>query len=164
MRVSGIRVAESGDACELRGWVESDANPDDTDWFAPFPLWWRFPTWCAPLLSERNGDPFLAALRSAAQMVSYEVSIGFVIITVLLLVGVPAVLLDTTDHHLEQEIREHLAADRSLRITDLHVWRVGPEAHAAIVSVASDGLVTGEEIRRRLAPVHELAHLTIECR
>ncbi len=26
--------------------------------------------------------PFLAALRSAAQMVSYEVSIGFVIITV----------------------------------------------------------------------------------
>jgi NADH-quinone oxidoreductase subunit H len=31
--------------------------------------------------------PFLAALRSAAQMVSYEVSIGFVIITVLLLVG-----------------------------------------------------------------------------
>ena len=31
--------------------------------------------------------PFLAAMRSAAQMVSYEVSIGFVIITVLLLVG-----------------------------------------------------------------------------
>ena len=31
--------------------------------------------------------PFLGALRSAAQMVSYEVSIGFVIITVLLLVG-----------------------------------------------------------------------------
>src|ERR1700722_4761987 len=31
--------------------------------------------------------PFLSALRSAAQMVSYEVSIGFVIITVLLLVG-----------------------------------------------------------------------------
>ena len=30
---------------------------------------------------------FLAALRSAAQMVSYEVSIGFVLITVLLLVG-----------------------------------------------------------------------------
>ena len=31
--------------------------------------------------------PFLSALRSAAQMVSYEVSIGFVFITVLLLVG-----------------------------------------------------------------------------
>ena len=31
--------------------------------------------------------PFLGALRSAAQMVSYEISIGFIIITVLLLVG-----------------------------------------------------------------------------
>ncbi|MHA1544901.1 MAG: NADH-quinone oxidoreductase subunit NuoH, partial [Alphaproteobacteria bacterium] len=31
--------------------------------------------------------PFLGALRSAAQMVSYEVSLGFVIITVLIVVG-----------------------------------------------------------------------------
>jgi NADH-quinone oxidoreductase subunit H len=31
--------------------------------------------------------PFLGSLRSAAQMVSYEVSIGFVIVTVLMLVG-----------------------------------------------------------------------------
>src|ERR1700732_3326972 len=31
--------------------------------------------------------PFLSALRSAAQMISYEVSIGFVIITVLLCAG-----------------------------------------------------------------------------
>ncbi|MET0544800.1 MAG: NADH-quinone oxidoreductase subunit NuoH [Caulobacterales bacterium] len=31
--------------------------------------------------------PFLGSLRSAAQMVSYEVSIGFVIVTILLLVG-----------------------------------------------------------------------------
>ena len=35
--------------------------------------------------SSNSKYPFLAALRSAAQMVSYEVSIGFVIITVLLL-------------------------------------------------------------------------------
>ena len=31
--------------------------------------------------------PFMASLRSAAQMISYEVSLGFVVITVLLLVG-----------------------------------------------------------------------------
>ncbi len=31
--------------------------------------------------------PFLGALRSAAQMVSYEVSIGFIIVTVILLTG-----------------------------------------------------------------------------
>ena len=43
--------------------------------------------------------PFLAALRSAAQMVSYEVSIGFVIITVLLCVG----SLNLTDIVLSQK-------------------------------------------------------------
>ena len=43
--------------------------------------------------------PFLGALRSAAQMVSYEVSIGFVIITVLLTVG----SLNLTDIVLSQE-------------------------------------------------------------
>ena len=37
--------------------------------------------------SSNSQYPFLGALRSAAQMVSYEVSIGFVIITVLLCVG-----------------------------------------------------------------------------
>lgn len=43
--------------------------------------------------------PFLGALRSAAQMVSYEVSIGFVIITVLMIVG----SLNLTDIVIAQE-------------------------------------------------------------
>jgi len=37
--------------------------------------------------SSNSKYPFLGSLRSAAQMVSYEVSIGFVIVTVLLCVG-----------------------------------------------------------------------------
>src|SRR3984893_18072992 len=37
--------------------------------------------------SSNSKYPFLSALRSAAQMVSYEVSIGFVFITVLLCAG-----------------------------------------------------------------------------
>ncbi len=41
--------------------------------------------------------PFLAGLRSAAQMVSYEVSIGFVIITVVLITG-SMKLSDIVDH------------------------------------------------------------------
>ncbi len=37
--------------------------------------------------ASNSKDPFLSALRAAAQMISYEVSIGFVIVTVLLCAG-----------------------------------------------------------------------------
>lgn len=73
-----------------------------------------------------------------------------------------AVLLDTTDDHVAEEIRELVEGPGDAKITDLHVWRVGPEAHAAIVSVA--GVSNGEMIRQRLRPVHEVAHLTVETR
>ncbi|MBB5704806.1 CDF family Co(II)/Ni(II) efflux transporter DmeF [Sphingopyxis panaciterrulae] len=74
-----------------------------------------------------------------------------------------AVLLDRTDPHVAAEIRDRVEGPGDARIADLHVWRVGPEAHAAIVSVVG-AAITGETIRERLAPVPELAHLTVECR
>ena len=73
-----------------------------------------------------------------------------------------AVLLDTADANIEQEIRQAVEGPGDARITDLHVWRVGPEAHAAIVSVT--GAAGAETIRARLSPVHEVAHLTVETR
>ena len=71
-----------------------------------------------------------------------------------------AVLLDTADPHLIEEIREQVEGPGDSRITDLHVWRLGPEAHAAIISVATH--VDDATLRERLKPVHELAHITIE--
>ena len=73
-----------------------------------------------------------------------------------------AILLDTTDTHVAEEVRGLIEQTGDARITDLHVWRLGPEAHAAIVSVT--GVRDGERLRQRLRPVHELAHLTIETR
>ena len=73
-----------------------------------------------------------------------------------------AVLLDTTDVHLEAEVRRHVEGKGDAQITDLHIWRVGPGAHAAIVSVT--GAVDGETVRLRLASLHQLAHLTVETR
>ncbi|AXI62188.1 cation transporter [Pseudomonas kribbensis] len=75
-----------------------------------------------------------------------------------------AVLLDTTDEPVAEEIRELLETSDDVRISDLHVWQVGPQARAAIVSVVATAGVTAEAIRERLAPVHELSHLTIELR
>ena len=72
------------------------------------------------------------------------------------------VLLDASDPHLEAEVRQEVESPGDARITDLHIWRVGPGAHAAIVSVT--GSVDGDTVRRRLRPVHELAHITVETR
>lgn len=75
-----------------------------------------------------------------------------------------SVLLDATDDDVAAEVRELVEAPGDARIADLHVWRVGPEAHAAIVSVVGENGVNADTIRARLAPVHELAHLTVERR
>jgi cation diffusion facilitator family transporter len=72
-----------------------------------------------------------------------------------------AVLLDASDPHIEDEVRKQVEGPGDARITDLHVWRVGPGAHAAIVSVTGTDQVT---VRDRLAPVHEISHLTVEAR
>lgn len=72
------------------------------------------------------------------------------------------VLLDKTDEHVAQEIREFIEQPGDVRICDLHVWRVGPDAHAAIVSVVGQAETSVSSIRERLLPVHEIRHLTVE--
>lgn len=74
------------------------------------------------------------------------------------------VLLDRTDEHVAQEIRDIIEQSGDTKITDLHVWQVGPEARAAIVSVVGNASVTADMIRERLVPVHEVTHLTVELR
>jgi cation diffusion facilitator family transporter len=73
------------------------------------------------------------------------------------------ILLDKTDEHVAEEIREILEAHGDAQIADLHVWQIGPEARAAIVSVRAKAGVTADTIRERLAPVHEVLHLTVEA-
>ncbi len=81
------------------------------------------------------------------------------------LMGVTAgVLLDQTDEHVAAEIRELVEQPGDARITDLHVWRVGPDAHAAIVSVLGQATTDADTLRERLKAVHEVSHLTIEFR
>jgi len=73
------------------------------------------------------------------------------------------VLLDVTNQHVASEVRALVEGPGDARIADLHVWRVGPEGHAGILSVVCPKL-DAAAIRARLTPVHELRHLTIELR
>lgn len=72
-----------------------------------------------------------------------------------------SVLLDATNAALEAEIRAAVEGPGDAKILDLHVWRVGPAAHSAIVSVTGAARAT---ICERLRPVHEIEHLTVEIR
>jgi cation diffusion facilitator family transporter len=73
------------------------------------------------------------------------------------------VLLDVADPDLVDEVRSAVdAGGCRAELGDLHVWRIGPETHAAIVSITGD--VDAEEVRQRLLSVHELGHVTVEVR
>ena len=74
-----------------------------------------------------------------------------------------AVLLDVTDERIAEAIRQKLQAPSHVEITDLHVWQVGPQARAVIVSVAGRNM-TVEQIRQRLHDIPTISHLTVECR
>lgn len=75
-----------------------------------------------------------------------------------------ATLLDRTDPRLVDAVRDRVQGVGDVRIADLHVWRIGPAAHAAIISVVAAEDVTGDMIRVRLAPVEGITHLTVEMR
>lgn len=70
------------------------------------------------------------------------------------------VLLDGSDPHLESEVHEEVEGPGDARITDLHIWRLGPGAHAAVLSYI--GSAAPSEVRARLGAVHELTHVTVE--
>ncbi len=72
-----------------------------------------------------------------------------------------AILLDTAEPWLMDRIR-HLADDEQATIRDLHVWRIGPHAHAAIISLAPGA--DAAAVRRRVQALPRMEHVTVESR
>ncbi len=71
-----------------------------------------------------------------------------------------AILLDTAEPALMGKVRALVEAEGAV-IRDLHVWRIGPHAHAAIISVAT-GADAGA-IRARVRGIGGMEHVTVEC-
>jgi cation diffusion facilitator family transporter len=72
------------------------------------------------------------------------------------------VLVDAApDEGLTQAIRAAVET-RGDRISDLHVWQLGPGHHGAILSVVSDAPLPCAAYRDRLAALPGLSHLTVE--
>ncbi len=73
-----------------------------------------------------------------------------------------AILLDMRpDPAVEQGIRQTLETEGD-RLTDLHVWRLGPGHLGAIVSVVTRQARDPSFYRARLAAIGSLSHVTIE--
>ena len=73
-----------------------------------------------------------------------------------------AVLLDAAPNRaLGDAIRHRLEIGHD-RIADLHVWRLGPGHHAAIVSLVADTPQPVEAYKTRLADLRGLSHVTVE--
>jgi cation diffusion facilitator family transporter len=74
------------------------------------------------------------------------------------------ILLDRTPEasDLPEEIRRAVERDGDSRVTDLHVWQVGPWKFAAIVGIVAQNPKPAETYRELLAEHRELVHATIE--
>ena len=73
-----------------------------------------------------------------------------------------SILLDReNDPGLTAEIRQTLE-DGDVRVSDLHVWRVGQTTYACIVALVARQPQAVAYYKTQLQPHAELAHLTIE--
>ncbi|HXH44142.1 MAG TPA: CDF family Co(II)/Ni(II) efflux transporter DmeF [Bradyrhizobium sp.] len=73
-----------------------------------------------------------------------------------------AVLLDVrADEKLERVIRARIEVGED-RVTDLHLWQVGPGHCAVLLSVVSDKPKLPAIYKRRLAGLKGLSHVTVE--
>ena len=73
-----------------------------------------------------------------------------------------SILLDRTpDPRMAEKVRRVVESDGD-RVTDLHLWRLGPGHLGAIVSVATSGARESAHYRTRLAKFADLSHVTVE--
>jgi cation diffusion facilitator family transporter len=73
-----------------------------------------------------------------------------------------AILLDRTpDPRMAEKVRLEIESEGD-RVTDLHLWRLGPGHLGAIVSVATSGAREAAHYRQRLAKFADLSHVTVE--
>jgi cation diffusion facilitator family transporter len=73
------------------------------------------------------------------------------------------VLLDREmDSPLVGQIRTAIQSDGDAEICDLHVWRVGRESYAAVVTVVAERPLTPAAYRDRIAGLPALVHVSVE--
>ena len=80
-----------------------------------------------------------------------------------LLTETGSILLDRETHNeMTSEIRNAIEADPDTRISDLHLWAVGQNKYACIVSLVATNPLSAEDYKARLRQIESLVHVTVE--
>lgn len=79
-----------------------------------------------------------------------------------LLMTTSRVLLDMQEEPVRVAIREWLEAGGDVTVVDLHVWSIGPNLHAAAITLVADGAPPARDFHDLLPRDLGLAHVTIE--
>jgi cation diffusion facilitator family transporter len=73
------------------------------------------------------------------------------------------ILLDASvDLRRQDAIRKAIEKDADNRVSDLHIWQVGADRYAAIISLVTHQPSSTEHYKNLLAEFHQLVHVTIE--
>ncbi len=74
-----------------------------------------------------------------------------------------AILLDAgVKREVREEIKDVVEADADNRVTDIHVWKVGPHHLAALLTLVTHYPRSSGEYKKLLAGFDQLKHITIE--
>lgn len=80
-----------------------------------------------------------------------------------LLKSTSAILLDKqASQIIQNKIKLSIETDGESQVADLHVWSIGPNIHAAIISVLTNQDITSEDFKDRLPAELNLEHVSIE--
>jgi Co/Zn/Cd efflux system component len=74
----------------------------------------------------------------------------------------PVLLDESIDLKYKVAIKEKIESDADNRISDLHIWRVGPSHFAIIISLVSHTPKTPDYYKGLLKNFHKLSHITVE--
>jgi cation diffusion facilitator family transporter len=73
------------------------------------------------------------------------------------------VLLDRQGpESLRRKIQEVIEADGDSRVVDLHLWAIGPNIYAAIISITAHKPITPDEYKDRIGKNSSLVHVSVE--
>jgi len=80
-----------------------------------------------------------------------------------LVVETSAILLDRNmNEQIERNIRDKIESEDDNKVSDIHVWKVGPGHYAAIISIVTHAPKSASYYKKLISEFYDISHLTVE--